>query len=70
MARAQVFWSCVETLTPPCSLPAVAPPVPQEKWRTVDMTGGNAWADAVARWIDTRDAAKLNRPWFAGGSNF
>ncbi len=58
MARAQVFWSCVETLTPPVALPAVAAPVLPEALRTVDMTGSNAWADAAARLLAHHAAAK------------
>ena len=44
--RVDEFWRCVETLTPPVAMAAVAPPVPPEKLRTVDLTAAECpnWA--------------------------
>lgn len=55
--RAEAFWRCVETLTPPVALPP-APEPPPPATRTVDMTGNNAFASDAADWLDNRAAAK------------
>lgn len=56
--RAEQFMQCVWNLTPPVTLPPVAPPVKPVK--TYDMTGNNAWASESVTWITTRKAAKDN----------
>lgn len=56
--REREFWRHVETDTPPPGMKPVEAPVPPEKWRTVDMTGSNMWADAADRWLENRVAAK------------
>lgn len=56
--RANDFWHCVETMTPPVKLAEVAAPVPKEQWRTVSMEGNNAWASNAADWLANKDAAK------------
>jgi predicted phage-related endonuclease len=48
--RAEAFWACVESLTPPFSVPPAPPPVVAE--RIVDMTGDNEWADSAAIWLN------------------
>lgn len=65
--RVDAFWHCVETLTPPVAMAAVAPPVPPERWRAVDLDApGEApnWgADMRAhlnRWAVTAAQAKEN----------
>lgn len=54
--RAAAFWRCVETLTPPVALPAVAAPVKAEK--VVDMATSNEWGDAAGTWLADAPAAK------------
>ena len=56
LRRADEFWRCVETLTPPVAMPAVEPPKPAV--REVDMQGSNAWAEHAGEWLANRDAAK------------
>jgi hypothetical protein len=65
--RAEEFWKCVETLTPPFPMecaaapadlsfadaPAAAPPPSKE----YDMTGQNEWADHAATWLANYEAA-------------
>jgi predicted phage-related endonuclease len=53
--RIHWFWQRVETLQPPCAIPAVKGPVPAI--RTVDMTGSNAWAQGAAEWLGHQAAA-------------
>lgn len=57
--RAEQFMRCVESLTPPVTLPAVEPPKPIELFRKVDMGGSNSWAENAANWIANKSAAKL-----------
>jgi hypothetical protein len=56
MMRAEAFWLCVQNLTPPCAVPAVAAPVKPE--RIYDMQGSNTWAANAATWLTTKTAAK------------
>jgi predicted phage-related endonuclease len=56
--RACAFMICVETMTPPTALPAVAAPVVPVK--TYDFTGNNAFANEAATWITTRQARRDN----------
>lgn len=64
--RADEFWRCVETLTPPVAMTPVAPPVPPEQWRTVDLLerDGPNWADDMRShltlWYATAAYAKNN----------
>ena len=47
----QDFWECVTLKLPPSDeAPKIKPP---EAFKTVDMTGNNAWADAAHVWITT-----------------
>lgn len=62
--RERAFWECVTSDTPPPGMPAIAAPVPPEKWRTVDMGGNNAWASHAADWIKYKDASNI----FAGAT--
>ena len=54
--RADQFWRCVETLTPPVALPPIDPPRPVAA-REVDMDRSNAWASYAGAWIADREAA-------------
>lgn len=56
--RELAFWESVERREPPPFLKAVSAPVPQSKWRTVDMSGSNAWASNAVDWLENRVAAK------------
>ena len=57
--RGEQFMACVESLTPPVSLPAVAAPVVAAK--TYNMTGNNVWGNYAAAWLGSRDAAQKNK---------
>lgn len=48
------FWSRVESMQPPCALPAVKGQVPAI--RVVDMSGSNAWAAYAANWLGNKEA--------------
>ncbi len=54
--RANAFMLCVQTLTPPVALPAVAAPIKAEK--AYDMTGNNEWASDAVTWLLNRKPAK------------
>lgn len=54
--RVHAFWRCVEDLTPPVEMPAIAAPVATVK--EYDMTGKNLWASEAASWRLSREAAK------------
>jgi hypothetical protein len=56
LTRAEAFWLCVQTLTPPVAAPAIAAPIKVEK--IYDMTGDNLWASEAVTWLDNRSAAK------------
>lgn len=56
--RETAFWRSVEANEPPPFLKPVAAPVPQSQWRTVDMTGNNAWAQWSGDWLENQKAAK------------
>ena len=56
LRRADEFWRCVASLTPPVAPPPVAPPLPAAA-RTIDMSGNNLWGAFAADWLDNRDAA-------------
>lgn len=55
-SRAEAFMRCVETLTPPFAVPAIAAPTIPE--RIVDLTGDNEWADHAATWRENAAAKK------------
>ncbi len=57
LRRADEFWRCVETLTPPVALPPADPPRPVAA-RVVDMGQSNSWANFAADWLENRGAAK------------
>ncbi len=57
LRRADAFWRCVETLTPPVALPPADPPRPVAA-RVVDMGQSNSWANFAADWLENRGAAK------------
>jgi len=70
--RIDWFWSCVETFTHPAPPAPIAPPVPQEKWRTLNFNSMREhgepmpnWAGAMQThltgWADTEAAAKANK---------
>jgi predicted phage-related endonuclease len=59
--REAQFWRSVETKTPPHDLPVAPEAPPISEYRTVSMEGDNQWADAAARWIETKDAAKRHK---------
>jgi predicted phage-related endonuclease len=56
-ARAAAFMLCVQTLTPPVALPAVAAPVAKPA-KVYDMASSNAWGEHAGIWLAHRDAAK------------
>ena len=56
--RAVVFMDCVNDLIPPIALAPVAAPVSPEKWREIDMTGNNLFAERAATWLECHPAAK------------
>lgn len=56
--RADHFMECVYNLTPPVNLPEIeAKPIIQ-KWRDVDFTGNNEWANQAHEWLEHRQSAK------------
>ena len=58
-ARAVVFMDCVRvTLFRRLSLAPVAAPVAPEKWREIDMTGNNLFAERAATWLECHPSAK------------
>lgn len=57
--RASKFMECVQNLSPPCVLPPIVAPVPQEKMRVVDMSGSNVWNVQAASWLENKSAAKV-----------
>lgn len=54
--RVEMFWQCVETLTPPVAIEPLAAPVTADTVH--DMTGRNEWASEAATWIENHVAAK------------
>lgn len=56
--RAKEFYECVQNLTPPVKLQPAKFVGIKESWRTVDMTGNNAWASNAAEWLANKDGAK------------
>ena len=60
LRRADEFWRCVASLTPPVAPPPVAPPLPAAA-RTIDMSGNNLWGAFAADWREHRDAAAAFR---------
>jgi hypothetical protein len=56
--RERAFWECVATDTPPPGMEAIKAPAPPTKFRTVDMTGNNAWASNAMDWMQDRIPAK------------
>lgn len=55
--REEEFWRAVQTKTPPVAMPVIAPPVPPEAMRSVDMQGNNEWASLAADWLENKKAA-------------
>lgn len=56
MTRAQAFWLCVQTLTPPCAVPPVAAPVRAEN--VYDFSTSNQWCSEAITWLTNKTAAK------------
>lgn len=56
MKRAKQFMACVESLTPPVSLPAVVAPVKAEK--IYPMDGNDAWKAQAQLWLQTHGAVE------------
>jgi len=50
------FWSYVENDTPPPDRAGVAPPAKVTAFRSVKMTGNNAWAIQAGIWRENKDA--------------
>ena len=55
--RAQAFWKCVQTKTPPVELPAAIepPPIPTREY---DMTGNETWQRNAQTWVQAYGAAQ------------
>ena len=55
--RAQAFWTCVKTKTPPVELPAAMepPPIPTREY---DMTSNETWQRNAQTWIQAYGAAQ------------
>jgi predicted phage-related endonuclease len=49
--REREFWSYVESDREPPGAPALSAPVPPPKYRKVDMSTSNSWADLAAAWL-------------------
>src|SRR5262249_52454627 len=65
--RGLAFWRCVETMTPPHTLPKREPLLPPELWRTIDLASavplpnwGMPMIQTLRLWSDTREAVKLH----------
>ena len=58
LRRADEFWRCVASLTPPVAPPPVEPPRPAAM-REVDMGASNSWAEYATRWIESQQPAKV-----------
>lgn len=54
----RAFWDAVTNDHPPVDLPAPPVPVLPSKFRAVDMSGNNQWADFATDWLANRAAAK------------
>lgn len=54
--RVDAFWLCVQTLTPPCEVPAI--PTPVKAAKIYDFGTHNQWCAEAVTWLTTRDAAK------------
>lgn len=57
LEREKEFWECVQTGKPPAGFEPVAPPVPQDEMRTVDMTSNNAWASWAGEYLENKKPA-------------
>ncbi len=55
-SRAVAFMAAVHSLTPPCAMPAVVPPVRAEK--TYDMSGSNSWGSEAVAWLEAYPYAR------------
>lgn len=55
--RIEWFWSRVESLQPPCAIPAAKGAVPAV--RIVDFTGNNEWGAFAAQWLQNQDGKRL-----------
>jgi len=58
-SRVAWFWERVESLQPPCKIPAAKAPVPAV--RHVDMSTSNSWCAFAEGWLATKAAAKANK---------
>lgn len=45
------FWDCVKTNTPPVTIDAITPNMP-DRFKKIDMTGNNEWGDLAALWVE------------------
>lgn len=57
--REAAFWRAVMRREPPVTLPELAPTVPPDQWRELDLSTSNSWAKSAAEWSAHRAAAKL-----------
>ena len=57
MSRAEQFMRCVESLTPPVAMPAIAAPVVAAK--IYDMSSSNSWAEFAGLWCNNKTAAEV-----------
>jgi hypothetical protein len=61
MERERLFWEHVEQDREPPSMKAIKVNIDPDKRKDYDMTGNNMFADLAKTWLDTRDAAQLNK---------
>jgi hypothetical protein len=53
------FWKAVQENRDPKLVPLPEPDLPIDKRAVIDLSGSNEWGDAAARWLESKDAAKI-----------